>query len=71
MKVIFMQKQAEGAPVAIDERDWSADMLGSLEHANYVVLNGKEFEMLEGRLNLDRGALEVLVVPIASSNTTQ
>lgn len=65
MKVMMMQKHAEGEPVAIDERDWSAEWLASLEYANYIVVNGREYEMLEGRLNLDSGALEVLVVPVA------
>jgi hypothetical protein len=65
MKVIMMHKRTEGEPEAIDEREWSVDMLAALEHANYVVLNGSEYEMLEGRLNVDKMALEVLVVSVA------
>ncbi|KIL42122.1 hypothetical protein SD70_02795 [Gordoniibacillus kamchatkensis] len=66
MKVRLMQKLAAGEPAAIDERNWTAELLASLEHANYIVVNGQEYEMLEGRLNLDSGALEVLVVPVAA-----
>jgi hypothetical protein len=65
MKVIVLEKHAEGGPAAIDERDWPEEWLASLEHANYMIVNGQEYEMLEGRLNLDRGALELLVVPVA------
>lgn len=63
MKVIILLKRQDGEPAAIDERDWSQEMLASIEHANYVVVKGQEYEMVEGRLDLDKGALEVLVVP--------
>lgn len=63
MKVIILVKRQDGEPAAIDERDWSQEMLASIEHANYVVVKGQEYEMVEGRLDLDKGALEVLVVP--------
>jgi hypothetical protein len=63
MKVIVMVKREVGEPEAIDEREWTQEMLASIEHANYLVVKEKEYEMVEGRLDLDKGALEVLVVP--------
>lgn len=66
MKVIVLAKRQDTEPAAIDEREWTQEMLASLEHANYVVIKGKEYEMVEGRLDLDKGALEVLVVPAGS-----
>ena len=62
MTVALYEKQPDGGLLRIDERMWSRAMIASLEHVNYVTVNGREYETLEGRLNLDTGRLEILVV---------
>jgi hypothetical protein len=39
-------------------------MITALEHVNYIVVGGREFEAVEGRLNVDEGKLELLLVPM-------
>lgn len=62
--VILYEKEPEGSLRRIDERTWSTSMIASLEHINYITVSGREYETLEGRLNLDNGKLEILVVPM-------
>nr|WP_025701295.1 hypothetical protein [Paenibacillus forsythiae] len=64
MSVVLYEKMPDGSLNAIEERVWSANMIASLEHANYLVVGGREFETVEGRLNLDEGKLELLLVPM-------
>ncbi|MBO7742902.1 hypothetical protein I8J29_01750 [Paenibacillus sp. MWE-103] len=62
--VILYEKEADGGLAKIDERDWTPAMVASLEHVNYITVGGREYETLEGRMNLDSGKLEILVVPM-------
>jgi hypothetical protein len=62
--VIIMEKTEDGSLVQIDERAWTAGMIAMLEHANYLLVNEKEYEMVEGRLNVNTGKMELLVISI-------
>lgn len=64
MKVIVTEKTEAGALRPIDERDWNDAMIAMLNHANYLLVNGSEYEMLEGRLNVNDQVMEVLVVAV-------
>lgn len=64
-KVIIKEKRQSGDLVSIDEREWSEAALALLNHANYLLVNGKEYEMLEGRLNVNDQSLEILAVEVA------
>lgn len=48
----------------IEERAWTMNMVAALEHVNYIVAGGREYETIEGRLNVDTGKLELLLVPM-------
>jgi len=64
MSVILFEKMPDGELRAIEERIWSMNMVTALEHVNYLVVGGREFETVEGRLNVDKGKLELLLVPM-------
>ncbi|CAM4419849.1 hypothetical protein [Paenibacillus tarimensis] len=64
MRVIVYEKRTGGELVTIDERRWSGLMIASLEHANYITIGGREYETVEGRLNVDHETFELLVVPM-------
>ncbi|MEF2966054.1 hypothetical protein V3851_09440 [Paenibacillus sp. M1] len=64
MNVKMLEKKPDGTIEQIDERSWSRAMMAALEHANYIVVGGREFEAVEGRLNVDEGVLELLLVPV-------
>ncbi|MBW5446248.1 hypothetical protein GE107_09270 [Cohnella sp. CFH 77786] len=64
MVVTLYEKQPDGGLCPIDERAWSLNMVAALEHVNYLTVGGREYETVEGRLNLDTGKLEILVVPM-------
>lgn len=64
LKVILFEKLPEGDLQTIEERVWSMNMVTALEHVNYIVVGGREFEAVEGRLNVDEGKLELLLVPM-------
>lgn len=64
MRVILFEKLPEGDLNKIEERVWSMNMVTALEHVNYIVVGGREFETVEGRLNVDEGTLELLLVPM-------
>ncbi|MFD1776902.1 hypothetical protein ACFSF2_23800 [Paenibacillus rhizophilus] len=64
MSVILYEKMPDGELNAIEERVWSSNMIAALEHVNYLVVGGREFETVEGRLNVDEGKLELLLVPM-------
>ncbi|WP_040950831.1 hypothetical protein [Gorillibacterium massiliense] len=66
MNVILLEKLPEGGLRQIEERLWSAAMIAALEHVNYLVVDGREYETIEGRLNVDSGHLELLLVPMQS-----
>lgn len=62
--VIVYEKDADGELRCIDERIWTAAMVTSLEHINFITTGKQEYKTLEGRLNLDTGKLEILVVAV-------
>ncbi|MEK4061388.1 hypothetical protein NST99_32100 [Paenibacillus sp. FSL L8-0470] len=64
MKVILFEKMPEGDLRVIEERTWSMNMITALEHVNYIVVGSREYEAVEGRLNVDEGKLELLLVPM-------
>ena len=66
INVVLMEKTATGELVKIEERVWSMNMVAALEHVNYIVVGDKEYETVEGRLNVDLGSLELLLVPMQS-----
>lgn len=66
INVVLMEKTATGELVKIEERIWSMNMVAALEHVNYIVVGDKEYETIEGRLNVDLGSLELLLVPMQS-----
>ncbi|WP_044478474.1 hypothetical protein [Paenibacillus antibioticophila] len=64
MIVKMYEKSADGSLNEIDERLWSPAMISALEHVNYIVIQDREYEAVEGRLNIDAQILELLLVPI-------
>ncbi|MEC0168678.1 hypothetical protein P4I20_00660 [Paenibacillus graminis] len=64
MNVILFEKMPEGELRVIEERTWSMNMIAALEHVNYIVVGSREYEAVEGRLNVDAGKLELLLVPM-------
>jgi hypothetical protein len=62
--VVVIEKMENGDLVQIDERDWSTWMIAMLEHANYLLVLDKEYEMVEGRLNVSTGKMEIMVISI-------
>lgn len=61
ISVKVLEKSEQGDLVLIDDRSWSEGMLAALQHANFVTVRGKEYELLEGRLNVESEYLELLV----------
>ena len=59
--ILILEKTSSGELVKIDERAWTTSMVQLLEHANYLLVNDSEYEMLEGRLNVNTGNFELLV----------
>ncbi|MGG4093003.1 hypothetical protein AAXB25_10760 [Paenibacillus lautus] len=64
MNVILFEKKPDGELVQIEERSWTMNMVAALEHVNYIVVGDREYETIEGRLNVDTGKLELLLVPM-------
>lgn len=64
MNVILYEKQPNGDLRLIDERLWNANMISALNHVNFLTIGDQEYETVEGRLNLDKGHMELLVVPM-------
>lgn len=62
LNVVLIEKMASGELRKIEERIWSQNMIVALEHVNYIVAGGIEYETIEGRLNVDSGNLELMVV---------
>nr|WP_236335158.1 hypothetical protein [Paenibacillus auburnensis] len=68
MGVILLEKMPEGDLRVIEERTWSMNMITALEHVNYIVVGNREFEAVEGRLNVDQGKLELLLIPMRTED---
>lgn len=64
MFVILYEKRPDGELSQIDERTWTLAMIAALDHVNYLTVGNLEYETVEGRLNVDTGKLEILVVPM-------
>lgn len=64
MSVVLLEKLPDGTLKQIEERIWSMNMIASLEHVNYIIVGTLEYETVEGRLNVDQGKLELLLVPM-------
>jgi hypothetical protein len=60
--VSLLEKMPDGTLRHIEQRVWQMNMIASLEHVNYIVVGNKEYETVEGRLNVDEGKLELLLV---------
>lgn len=60
--VILLEKMPDGTLRHIEERVWNMNMIASLEHVNYIIVGNQEYETVEGRLNVDLGKLELLLV---------
>lgn len=71
MKVVIMEKKESGELAAVDTRDWSESMVAMLNHANYLMVGGKEYEMMEGRLNVDEQVMEVLVLAVKNEKAEE
>ena len=46
------------------------NMIASLDHVNYIIVGNQEYETVEGRLNVDEGKLELLLVPCVTNSST-
>ncbi|MDF2926829.1 MAG: hypothetical protein K0R57_5743 [Paenibacillaceae bacterium] len=66
MKVVITEKTAAGQLIPVDARDWNDQMIAMLNHSNYLLLSGKEYEMVEGRLNINEGYMELLVLAVGN-----
>ncbi|WP_373286342.1 hypothetical protein [Paenibacillus physcomitrellae] len=64
MSVVLFEKLPDGEVREMEERLWSTNMIAALEHVNYLIVGGSEYETVEGRLNVDEGKLELLLVPV-------
>ncbi|WP_438444735.1 hypothetical protein [Gorillibacterium sp. sgz5001074] len=68
MKVVIMEKKDNGELTMVDSRDWNDSMIAMLNHSNYLLVQGKEYEMVEGRLNVDTQMMELLVLAVKSED---
>ncbi|WP_138494457.1 hypothetical protein [Paenibacillus pinistramenti] len=64
MSVVLFEKSQDGGVRELEERLWNSSMIAALEHVNYLIVGGREYETVEGRLNVDEGKLELLIVPV-------
>jgi hypothetical protein len=61
MKIVLFVKLEDGSVNNISERPWDDKIIACIDAANYLVVGGKEYEMIEGRLNLDLEQFELLL----------
>lgn len=66
MNIMLFEKLVDGQLQKISERPWDEQLIQALNVANFVLIGGKEYEMIEGRLNLDLNVFELLLVTIGS-----
>ncbi|SDN22686.1 hypothetical protein SAMN04487897_102209 [Paenibacillus sp. yr247] len=66
MNITLFEKLADGQLQKISERPWDEKLIQALNVANFVLIGGKEYEMIEGRLNLDLNVFELLLVTVSS-----
>lgn len=70
MKIAIVEKKLSGEMNIIHESTWNEAQLSALNHANYLLVDGQEYEMLEGRLNVNSGLLEILVAAVVEEKDT-
>lgn len=61
MQIQIVEKKHSGELQTIDTREWDSEMIQSLNYANYILVNQTEYEMVEGRFNVNSGKFELLV----------
>jgi hypothetical protein len=66
MNITLYEKLVDGKLQKISERPWDEKLIQALNVANFVLVGGKEYEMIEGRLNLDLNVFELLLVTLSS-----
>jgi hypothetical protein len=66
MNIALFEKLVDGQLQKISERPWDEQLIQALNVANFVLIGGKEYEMIEGRLNLDLNVFELLLVTVSS-----
>lgn len=62
MRIVLYEKLPEGQLLHLSDRAWDDQLIQALNVANFILVGGKEYEMIEGRLNLDLQAFELLLV---------
>ncbi|KRE57531.1 hypothetical protein [Paenibacillus sp. Soil750] len=62
MTIVLYEKLPEGQLLKLGERAWDDQLIQALNVANFILVGGKEYEMIEGRLNLDLQVFELLLV---------
>ncbi|CAI6087285.1 hypothetical protein COHCIP112018_05430 [Cohnella sp. JJ-181] len=70
MTVVLLQKLPDGQLRKIDERLWTRDMLNALHHVNYLTVGSEEYETIEGRLDVEQGIVELLLVPVRKEKSS-
>lgn len=70
MIVQLIEKQSDGNLVQLDERQWSQDMIAALHHVNFLTIDGREYETIEGRLNVEKQTMELLVIAVRNRALT-
>lgn len=66
MNITLFEKLTDGQLQKISERPWDERLIQALNVANFVLIGGKEYEMIEGRLNLDLNVFELLLVTVGT-----
>ena len=66
MTIVLYEKLVDGQLLKIGERAWDDKLIQALNVANFILVGGKEYEMIEGRLNLDLQVFELLLVAASS-----
>ncbi|OCT11649.1 hypothetical protein A8709_27625 [Paenibacillus pectinilyticus] len=66
MTIVLYEKMLDGQLLKIGVRSWDDKLIQALNVANFIVVAGKEYEMIEGRLNLDLDIFELLLVAAGS-----
>ncbi|KRF03544.1 hypothetical protein ASG89_01895 [Paenibacillus sp. Soil766] len=66
MTIVLYEKLPEGQLLRLGERAWDDQLIQALNVANFILVGGKEYEMIEGRLNLDLDVFELLLVKAGS-----
>ncbi|GIQ70247.1 hypothetical protein DUZ99_06250 [Xylanibacillus composti] len=70
VKIAIVEKKLSGEMKTIHEAIWNDTQISALDHANYLLVDGQEYEMLEGRLNVNSGLLEILVAAVIEDRET-